>query len=83
LENVGYNNIPNSKGVFCIFNFNGGLSNDDSAEKEMNIKGNILYVKSTKNLRNSIKKLIENIKFKKSNNIDEFRVEDILNLKVE
>lgn len=83
LENVGYNNIPNSKGVFCIFNFNSGLSNDDSAEQEMNIKGNILYVKSTKNLRNSIKRLIENIKFKKSNKIDGFRVEDILNLKVE
>lgn len=62
LENVGYNIIPNSKGVFCIYNFN---ENFIELEKETNIKGNILYVESTRNIRNSIKKLIKKMKLKK------------------
>ncbi|HDS2022061.1 TPA: RNA helicase, partial [Staphylococcus aureus] len=82
IENIGYNTIPNSKGVFYIFKHNNNILKNENTGEDINVKGNILYVESCKDLRKAIKSLITNIITKKLKKFEDIEIADLLNLKV-
>ncbi|MCH8646899.1 hypothetical protein SHJJP8921_001158 [Staphylococcus lugdunensis] len=82
LENIGYNIIPNKKGVYYIYKHNSKLLYDKSTNNKIDIKGNILYVGFSNDIRKSIKKFIEDIKIGTNEKISKIEFTEMTNLKV-
>ena len=82
IENVGYNTIPNSKGVFYIFKYNNSILKNSNNEEIIDIKGNILFVESSKDMRQDVKNLVNNIKSGKVEQVKDVNISDLLNLRL-